>query len=84
MEKKKKLLRHKKSFMSLEEAADYLSYTKSSLYQFTSKRLIPHYKIGRKVLFKVSELNDFVEKHRVATKSEIKKQALDSHLSKKF
>ena len=84
MEKKKKLLRHKKSFMSLEEAADYLCYTKSSLYQYTSKRKIPHYKFGRKILFKLSELNDFIEKHRIAPKSEIKQQALDSHLSKKF
>ena len=83
MEKKKKLLRFK-GYLSLEEAADYLSYTKSSLYQFTSKRLIPHYKFGRKILFKVSELNDFIEKHRIAPKSEIKQQALDSHLSKKF
>jgi excisionase family DNA binding protein len=83
MEKKKKLLRHK-GYLSLEAAADYLSYTKSSLYQFTSKRKIPHYKFERKILFKVSELDDFIEKHRVAPKSEIKQQAIDFHLSKKY
>jgi excisionase family DNA binding protein len=74
---------YQKPYLSLEEAADYLSYQKSSIYQFTSKKLIPHYKIRKKLLFKESELIEFVESHRIQTIDEIKQQAINDYTSGK-
>jgi excisionase family DNA binding protein len=69
-----------KPYLSLEETAEYLSYQKSSIYQFTSKKLIPHYKIRKKLLFKISELNEFIENHKVHTNAEIKQQAINDYV----
>jgi excisionase family DNA binding protein len=70
--------RNKEKWLSLEDAASHLSYKKSSLYQFTSRNLIPHYKIRRKILFKLSELNDYIEKHRISTSAEIEAKAISN------
>jgi excisionase family DNA binding protein len=70
-----------KPYLSLEETAAYLSYQKSSLYQFTSKNLIPHYKIRGKILFKITELNEFIESNRITPSSEIKQQAINDYIS---
>jgi len=72
-----------KPYLSLEEAADYLSYKKSTLYQLTSQRKISHFKFRRKILFKVSELNEFIESHRIKTTAEIEQEALDLYISER-
>jgi excisionase family DNA binding protein len=65
-----------KPYLSLEEAANYLSLKKSTIYQYTSKNLIPHYKFRRRILFKISELNEFIEECRVKTNAEIETEAI--------
>ena len=66
-----------KPYLSLEEACEYLSLSKATLYAYTSRKKISHYKISRKILFKVTELNEFIEIHRIASISEIEQQAAD-------
>lgn len=63
-------------FISLEEACEFLSIAKSTMYQKTFLKTIPFYKMNRKILFKVSELKDYVESHRVKTQSEIETEAM--------
>jgi excisionase family DNA binding protein len=65
-----------KPYISLEEASEYLSLKKSTLYSYTSKNVLPYYKIRRKILFKVSELNEFIENNRVKSNAEIETEAL--------
>jgi len=62
-------------YIDLEQAAKYLCLAKSSLYQRTHLKTIPFYKINRKILFKVSELDTYIESHRVKTQSEIEAEA---------
>jgi len=64
-----------KPYLSFEEASNYLSLSKATLYQYTSKHVLPFYKIRRKILFKVTELNEFVEKHRISSNAEIESAA---------
>jgi excisionase family DNA binding protein len=45
-----------KEFINCAEVCDLTGYTKSSIYLKTMKKEIPHYKIGRKVLFKYDEI----------------------------
>lgn len=50
--------------LNVEEAADYLSMPKSSLYQLTSKKHIPFFKRGKKLFFYQDELDKWVKEGR--------------------
>jgi len=75
---------NQKPYISIDEASEYLSLSKSTLYSYTAKKIIPFYKIRRKILFKVSELNDFIESHRVMSESEIETKAITQILIDKI
>lgn len=58
--------------MTAREAAEYLGLTLSYLYKLTSAHRVPFYcPMGRKILFKQSELEAFVEATRVPTDAEL-------------
>src|SRR5690554_1253724 len=60
-----------KDFMTLEEVADYLSLSKSAVYKLTSKKRIPFYiPGGKKNYFKKEEIDNWIEKSRVASDEE--------------
>jgi excisionase family DNA binding protein len=61
---------------SLKEAADYLHLSKDGLYKLTSARKIPFYKPGGKIIvFYRDELDEWLRKKCVASKSEIDAEA---------
>ena len=59
-----------KELLTSVEAAEYLGYKISSIYSLVQERRIPHYKPGGRLLFKRSELKNWVELSRVETVSE--------------
>ncbi len=69
-----------KPFMNLSESAKYLGISKNTLYTYTSKCLLPFYKLhGRRVYFKVEDLDAFVfdKQFRVSSQKEIEQKADD-------
>jgi len=65
------IVKPSKEFMTLEEIADYLSISKSAVYKLTSKKEIPFYiPGGKKIYFKKEEVDDWIERSRVATDEE--------------
>jgi excisionase family DNA binding protein len=54
------LVESKKPFLDIQEASKYLSVTKNTIYSWTSKNKIPHYKSGRKIYFSIDELNNWI------------------------
>jgi len=54
-----------------KEAADYLNIALPTLYAHTSQRKIKHFKAGKKLLFYVEDLNDFLKAGRIATADEM-------------
>lgn len=65
-----------KEFLSLQEAADYIGLSKSTLYKKTAKRSITFYQPGGKVIyFKKEDLDNWVLSNRVAPQSEIEETA---------
>jgi len=61
----------------LAEAAEYLSISRSHLYQLTSKGLIGHYKpAGKKLYFDKSDLDEYLRRNRVKPQWEIDKAAM--------
>lgn len=61
--------------LNLNQAAEYVSLSKSAIYKKTSERTIPHFKRGKKLYFKRSELDDWLTDTRIFTKAEIDKKA---------
>ena len=50
--------------VNLNGAADYLNMPKSTIYKRSSTGKLPSVKIGKSVLFALSDLADYVESHR--------------------
>lgn len=66
-----------KTFLTAEEAADYLGIAKITLYTYTSKRVIPYYKSRRKIYIKLVDLDEFIlnENNRVKSTRELQQEA---------
>jgi excisionase family DNA binding protein len=63
------------TLMNVQEAAAMLNLAVNTLYEKTSERLIPHYKHGKKLMFKKSELIAWVENRKIKTTKEIREEA---------
>lgn len=63
--------------LNLNQATEYLSLSKSTLYKFTSRREIPHFKKGKKIYFRKNELDDWLTQLRISTKDEIEQEAVN-------
>jgi len=63
------------TLIGIQEAAALLNLAVTTLYEKTSQRTIPHYKHGKKVMFKKSELLDWVELRKVKSIDEIRREA---------
>ena len=63
--------------LNLNQAAEYVSLSKSAIYKKTSERNIPHFKKGKKLYFKKSELDHWLTSMKISTKHEIDQAATD-------
>ena len=63
--------------INLNQAAEYVSLSKSAIYKKTSERNIPHFKKGKKLYFKRSELDHWLTSMKISTKDEIDQAATD-------
>lgn len=64
-----------KEVLNVEEAALMLGVSKSRIYHLVSSRNIPHYKNGKNVLFKKSEIEEWQLRDRIPTNEEIDSKA---------
>jgi len=64
-------------FLTAGETAAYLGIALPTLYSYTSKRVLPHYKVRRKLYFKLDELDAFVlnSSNRVESREELEEKA---------
>ncbi|MGB1032733.1 MAG: helix-turn-helix domain-containing protein [Flavobacteriales bacterium] len=60
-----------KEFLNISEVSKIIGLEESTIYGLTSKRKIPHYKPGKKLMFKRSEILSWIESSRQATSEEI-------------
>ena len=61
--------------MDAVEAANYLHYSVRTLYNKCSRREIPHYKVGRSILFYEDEPEEFIEAGKVCTNADFARLA---------
>lgn len=59
------------SYLTVQEASDLLCIAKPTLYTRVSRQEIPHFKQGKRLLFKRSELVDLIERSKRKTYQEI-------------
>ncbi len=52
-------------FMDIQALSQYLGIKASTLYAMVGEKKIPHYKVGRMVRFKLSEIDLWMEKNQV-------------------
>jgi len=60
-------------FFSINELAEYLNIKKSTLYSFVRNGDLPHYRIGRIIRFKRTDIESWLEEHRSETVNPEKK-----------
>lgn len=65
-----------KPVLNVREAAAFTGFSVKHLYRLTSTRQIPHFKKNAKLLFKKTELEDWLTTCKVLTEEEIERQAL--------
>ena len=63
-----------KEIFNFDEAAAYLSMSKSTLYKLTAKKEIPHYKPNRFVFFERNELDNWIRAAAVKTEEQLNDQ----------
>ena len=79
------LLKPLKEFLTVDEIANYLGLSKSAVYKITSKKEIPFYNPGgKKIYFKRSEVDTWIESGRVAPDSEVLEQFNNSTVSESW
>ncbi len=64
----------KTEFLNLKEAAKYLNLANQTIYGLTSKNEIPFLKRGKKLYFKKSELENWINEGKRKSVAEIKKE----------
>ncbi len=64
-----------KKYLSLPEAAEYLRISDRNLRKLAKNSKLPFYKLEGKILFKVSELDKYIEKNKVESLSELIQKA---------
>lgn len=64
-----------KDSLTIEECAMFTGYTVQTLYSFTSKREIPHYKRGNYLYFSKQEVEKWLKSNPVPTNQQIQREA---------
>lgn len=49
-------------YVGVKEVALYLDASEKTIYDWTSRGVIPHYKIGKRLKFRLSQINRWAEK----------------------
>ncbi len=71
-----------KEILDMKEAAGYLNLSTSALYKMTSRKELPHYVPGgKKIYFKKSELNEWINGGRVESLNQFS-QEVDNYLNR--
>ena len=79
------LLLSQKTVLMVDECAAYTGYTKNHIYRLTSQRAIPFYKpMGGKIVFRKSEIDEWLLRNRQATATEIDSRATTAVKLRKF
>jgi len=72
---------NQEEIMTKEQVCELLSISVSNIYKLTSTRQIPHYRRGKKLIFKRSEIEKWAFESRIKTMTELETEAI-SYIAK--
>ena len=52
------------SFIDADDLADFLKIKKRTIYHFVATQNIPHYRVGRLIRFKLSEIEEWMNNNK--------------------
>lgn len=83
-----KEITNENEFLDISQAAELLHFAKTSMYGLTFRRKIPFIKRGKRLIFKRTDLIEWLNAGRKSTKEEIENEAKNylrnSRMSKRF
>ena len=50
-------------YLSIDDVLKSYPFRKANLYRLTSQKLIPHYKLGKRLFFLKGDIESFLKKH---------------------
>ena len=65
------VIKSESEIMNLKQASEFMGLAPQTLYGYTSKRTIPHYKKGKKIYFKREELMEWLTQNKRKTTNEL-------------
>jgi excisionase family DNA binding protein len=68
--------------LDIKQAAEFLKLKINTLYEKTSRRLVPFFKKGNKLYFRKDELQQWIQNGKVKTQDEIQSEAASYSLLK--
>jgi excisionase family DNA binding protein len=69
--------------MSLKQLCEHYDFNKSFVYKLTSNREIPHYKKGKRLVFKKDEIDAWLLENKVKTMDDLQREATRYSIRKK-
>lgn len=63
--------------MNVVALAEYLSLSPTTIYSMTHRRDVPFYKKGKRLYFRQSDIDNWINEGRSKTNDEIEKEAMD-------
>lgn len=63
--------------MDIKELSAYLKNSKSAIYKMTALNDIPHYKSGKRLYFKKSEIDGWIFSNKIKTNDDIEREAME-------
>ena len=63
--------------LDVKQASKYIHLSVARIYKFTSEKEIPHYKKGKRLYFKKTELRDWLMTTKIKTRADIEKEAVN-------
>ena len=61
--------------LNIEEVAERLGVTRQTIYTWTRKRIIPYYKVGKKICFNKDDIMEYLKNYRAKSINEIEAES---------
>ncbi len=74
----------RKEMLNTEEAAAFLSLSRSHIYKLCSEREIPHHKQGNRTYFRREELEEWMAGERIKTVHELQLEAMRDNIDREL
>jgi len=83
LKNKKGVKMKNENYVTIDVIADYLGFKKKTIYEMICKKTLPYYKpFGKKVYFKLAEIDELLQQSRCSTCIELETQAANYIVNK--